>query len=262
MGYRRYGLSQTREALGRSGKAIFGNAWQGWELPGAVSLHHVGEQGSTILGWRRICRKTGRRTVSVARKRVSKEVVSNEVAAQPRDDRSGARVGLSESHVVADAGTEIPRSSENWKLVNFLMCRYSSTVEYGASHQKHKFHTTARGSSDALRLWKQRHLRADVRPSKVKRCSQAQKVAESRFVAYEYSLLMVSSVSTTAQGSLLLINAQSRPTKYFLATTSNLYTAHNARNVAEDQQIPQLKTLSTTVSHHHTRCMMAHAFLT
>ena len=34
LGGRRYGLSQTREAFGGSGKTIFGNARQGWELPG------------------------------------------------------------------------------------------------------------------------------------------------------------------------------------------------------------------------------------
>src|SRR5439155_27152988 len=51
LGYRRYGLPQTREALGGSGKTIFGNARQGWELPGCgqpAPCWRTGQHGARL----------------------------------------------------------------------------------------------------------------------------------------------------------------------------------------------------------------------
>jgi hypothetical protein len=52
VGNRRYGFSQTGSPLGGGGAPIFGHARQDRELPSGVSLHQVGPEEGTILGWR------------------------------------------------------------------------------------------------------------------------------------------------------------------------------------------------------------------
>src|SRR6266849_4216606 len=112
-----------------------------------------------------ICRKAGRRTVSVVRKRHSaRSRFQNEVATQPEHDRSGTRVGLTESHSSGGCwlrgyhGVSRGTGSSSTPLCRWYFLNDGS-VEQTTTNRSSTL-PGARRSSDALRLWE---TAADVR---------------------------------------------------------------------------------------------------